>query len=99
MRMKRIVLPLVAAAFASVLITVGSLLYRQVIESSDYRADRFGFPYYWIEHVTVTFSGRTDYWNISTSNLAINVALLFTVSSVAMSLTLIFKSKRSLRGC
>jgi len=95
MRAKRIVFLLVGAAFISVLITVGSLLYRQVIEGSDYRADRFGFPYYWIEHVTVTFSGRTDYWNISTSNLAMNVVLLFTFSIAAMCLTLIFKSKRS----
>jgi hypothetical protein len=95
MRAKRIVFLLVAAAFVSVLITVGSLLYRQVIDGSDYRADRFGFPYYWIEHVTVTFSGRTDYWNISTANLAMNVVLLFTVSIAAMSLTLIFKSRRS----
>jgi hypothetical protein len=95
MRTKRIVFLVVAAAFVSVLITVGSLLYRQVIESSDYRADRFGFPHYWIEHVTVTFSGRTDYWNISTSNLVMNVVLFFTVSIAAMCLTLIFKSKRS----
>ena len=95
MRAKHIVFLLVAAAFVSVFITVGSLLYRQVIEGSDYRADRFGFPYYWIEHVTVTFSGRTDYWNISTSNLAMNVVLLYTVSIAALCLTLIFKSKRS----
>jgi len=95
MKARRIVFLLVAAAFVSVLITVGSLLYSQAIRHEDYWADRFGFPYYWMEHVTVTFSGRTDYWNISTSNLAMNVVLFFTVSIVAMCLTLIFKSRRS----
>ena len=97
MRAKRVASLLIAAAFVSALITVGCLLYRQVIEGTDYRADRFGFPYYWIEHVTVTFSGRTDHWNISTSNLVINVVLFFMVSIAALCLTLILKSNRSAR--
>jgi hypothetical protein len=95
MRAKRIAFLLIAAAFVSVLITVGSLLYRQVIEGSDYRADRFGFPYYWMEHVTVTFSGRTDYWNISIANLVMNVVLFFMVGIAALCLILILKSKRN----
>ena len=95
MRTKRIVFLLVAAAFVSVPITAGSLLYRQVIESSDYRVERFGFPYYWMEHVTVTFSGRTDYWTISTSNLVMNLVLFFMVGIAALCLILILKSKRN----
>jgi hypothetical protein len=95
MRAKRIAFLLIAATFASVFITVGCLLYRQVIESSDYRVERFGFPYYWMEHVTVTFSGRTDYWNISIANLVMNVVLFFMVGIAALCLILILKSKRN----
>ena len=95
MRARRFAFLLIAATFASVLITVGSLLYRQVVEMSDYRAERFGFPYYWMEHVTVTFSGRTDYWNISTSNLIMNVVLFFMVDIATLCLILVLKSKRN----
>jgi hypothetical protein len=95
MRAKRIVFLLVVAAMVSVLITVGSLLHSQAVEYSDYRTDRFGFPYYWIEHVTMTFAGRTDYWNIATSNLAMNIVLFFIISFGALCLTLVWKSKRS----
>jgi hypothetical protein len=95
MRARRIAFLLIAAALVGLLMTVGSLLCCQAIDYSDYRADRFGFPFYWIEHVTVTFSGRTDYWKISTSNLARNVVLIFAVSIAALCLTLIIKAKRS----
>jgi hypothetical protein len=95
MRAKRIASLLTGATFAGVFITVGCLLYRQVIEGSDYRAERFGFPYYWMEHVTVAFSGRTDYWNISIANLVMNVVLFFMVGIAALCLILILKSKRN----
>lgn len=95
MRAKRIALLLIVAASVSVLITVGSLLYCQIIEYADFEADRFGFPYYWIEHVKATFAGRTDHWNIETSNLAVNIVLFFMVSFVVLSLTLVWKSKKS----
>jgi hypothetical protein len=94
MRVKRIAFLLIAATFASVFVTVGCLLYRQVIERSDYRVERFGFPYYWMEHVTVTFSGQTDYWTISTSNLVMNVVLFLLVGIAALCLILVLNSKK-----
>jgi hypothetical protein len=94
MRTKRIVLLLVAVAFVSVLITIGSLLYRQPLRYADYEADRFGFPYYWIEHLTSTFAGRTDFWNIEILNFAVDFILFFLVGCVALCLILVWKSKR-----
>jgi hypothetical protein len=95
MRAKHIALLLIVAALISVLITVGSLLYRQVIRYADFEADRFGFPYYWIEHVKETFSGRTDRWNVEPSNLAMNIALFFVVSFAVLSLSLAWKPRKS----
>lgn len=80
MKAKRIVILLIAAGLISVVIAVGSLLYRLAMNYADFEADRFGFPYYWIEHVKATFTGRADYWSIETSNLALNIALFFLVS-------------------
>lgn len=93
MRAKRIVLLLIAAGLVSVVIAVGSLLYRQAIKYADFEADRFGFPYYWIEHVKVNFAGRADYWSIQTSNLAMNIVLFFLVSIAVLSLPLVWKER------
>jgi hypothetical protein len=97
MRAKRIVLLLIAAGLVSVFIAVGGLLYRQAIRYADFGADRFGFPYYWIEHVKETFAGRADYWSIETSNLAMNIVLFFLVSIAVLSLPLVWK-ERARRG-
>lgn len=95
MRVKRVALLLIVAALVSVLIAVGGLLYRQAIRYADFEADRFGFPYYWIEHVKENFAGPTDYWNIETSNLAINIALFFVASFAVLSLSLARKPRKS----
>ena len=95
MRAKHIPLLMIVAVLVSVLTTVGGLLYRQIIEYADFEADRFGFPFYWIEHVKATFAGRTDHWNIETSNLAVNIVLFFMVSFAILSLILVWKTKRS----
>jgi hypothetical protein len=95
MRAKRIVLLLIAASLVSVVIAVVSLLYRQAIRYADFEADRFGFPYYWIEHVKETFAGRADYWRIETSNLSMNIVLFFLVSIAVLFLRLVWKSRKS----
>ena len=94
MRAKRIVLLLIAASLVSVLIAVVSLLYREAIMYADFEADRFGFPYYWIEHVTDTYAGRTDFWNIAVWNFAVDFILFFAVGCVVLCLALVWKSKR-----
>jgi hypothetical protein len=95
MRAKYIALLLIAAAIASVFMTVGSLLYRQVIRYEDEEVVRFGFPYYWVEHVQVTFVGRADCWNIETSNVAVNIALFFIVSLGMLSLPLVWNRRKA----
>jgi hypothetical protein len=97
MRAKRIVLILIAASLISAVIAVGNLLYRQAIKYADSEADRFGFPYYWIVHVKATFAGPADYWNIETSNLAMNIVLFFLVSIAVLSARAFFHSKDHLK--
>jgi hypothetical protein len=93
MRAKRIVIFLIAAGLISVIIAVGSLLYRQATKYEDFEADRFGFPYYWIVHVKATFAGPADYWNIETSNLAMNIVLFFLASIAVLSARAFFTTK------
>ena len=94
MGVKSIVFLLIVAALVSVLVVVGGLLYHQPLRYADYEADRLGFPYYWIEHVTATFAGRTDFWNIAVWNFAVDFILFFAVGCVAFCLALVWKSKR-----
>jgi hypothetical protein len=98
MRVKQIVLLVIAASLVSVVITVGGLLYRQAIRYADFEADGFGFQWYWIEHVKATFAGRADYWSIKTSNLAANIVLFFLVSIAVLSLPLVWKPRKSWRA-
>jgi hypothetical protein len=94
MRTRHIVLLLTVAILASVLIAVVGLLYRQVTKYADFEAEKFGFPYYWVEHVKANFGGRTDYWNIEMPYLALNIAFFFVISLAALSLPLFWKPKK-----
>jgi len=91
MKTKQLFFILFAAALASGLITVGSLLFRQVIDYADFRADRFGFPYYWVEHVLMNFAGPADKWNINTENLAKNITIYFITCFTLLSLNFVKK--------
>ena len=95
MRVRTIVFLLIATALVSVLVVAVGLLHRQRLEYADYEADQFGFPYYWIEHVTATFAGRTDSWNMEVWNFAVDFILFLAVGCVALCLALALKSKRS----
>ena len=72
------VLALVVLAFlsGSILTTLGLLKF-EAIRMADFSADRFGFPYWWVEHVTDTFAGPADYWHVEMPSLAENIALYF----------------------
>jgi len=94
MKAKHIFLILFAAVLTSGLITVGSLLFRQIIDYEDFRADRFGFPYYWVEHVLMNFAGPTDKWNINIENLAKNFTIYFITCFAVFSLTFVRKLAR-----
>ena len=94
MKARRILLLILTAALVSGLITVASLLFCEVIDYADFRADRFGFPYYWIEHVLMNFAGPTNRWNINIENLSKNITTYFIACFAVLSLTLIRKPKK-----
>jgi len=75
MRVKPVVLLIVVVVLASVLATFGGLLYRQTLRYIDFEADRFGFPYYWIER---TLQPLLQGEQISgTSNYGISSSVLY----------------------
>jgi hypothetical protein len=41
---------------------------------------KYGFPYRWVTHVTLTFAGAADIWHYETLNLAKDVILFFLLS-------------------
>jgi len=84
---------ILAAALVSGLVTVSGLLFCEVVDYADFRADRFGVPYYWIEHVSMTFAGSTNRWNIIIENLAKNIAAYFVACFAVLSLILVRKPK------
>ncbi len=94
MRAKLAVLLFVVPALTSLLITVGSLLFLQTVDYADFGADRFGFPYYWVEHVYVTFAGPADNWNVLKENFVVNVALFYAASFAVLCLALVLKSRK-----
>jgi hypothetical protein len=77
---KRVLLMLVISALSSAVLAGASLLCEQKIAMQDYEAIRYGFPYSWLEHVTVNFAGMTDSWFLETSNLIKNMVLYFLLS-------------------
>jgi hypothetical protein len=70
--------------FFSVLSTAGllagGLAYVQSTKVLDFEAARYGFPYWWIERVLVTFAGRTDFLHVETSGLIKNITIYFLAS-------------------
>jgi hypothetical protein len=47
-------------------------------------ADRYSFPYYWIEHVSMNFAGSTDQWYINRETLAKNLTTYFMAYFAAL---------------
>ena len=80
MRLKHVLLLLILSILTSFALTALGLLYTEHVSITDSQYTKYGFPYWWIIHVTETFAGRTDIWQQDTSNLLKNIALFFTLS-------------------
>ena len=93
MNAKHAMLLLIFAALVSLIMTCGGLLVNESLRYADFETDRFGFPYYWIEHVLATFAGRADHWHIEIVNFGEDIALYFMVSLALLSLVLVFKRR------
>ena len=80
MRLKHVLLLLILSVLTSITLTALGLLYTEHVSITDSQYTKYGFPYWWIIHVTETIAGRTDIWQHETSNLLKNIALFFTLS-------------------
>jgi len=91
---KRLLLLLSFSILASGILTMAGLLNYELIRYADFWADRFGFPYWWVEHVLVTFAGPMDYWHLEIVNLVKDIALYFLLSFGLSFAILIFRQIR-----
>lgn len=80
MQLRHILLLLILSFPTSVALTALGLLHTEHVSITDSQYTKYGFPYWWIVHVTVTIAGPTDIWQHETSNLLRNIALFFTLS-------------------
>jgi len=62
------------------ILTTAGLLYIEHVNMTDSVYTQYGFPYWWLIHVSVTFAGVTDIWHFETSNLVKDVVLFFLLS-------------------
>ena len=93
--MKRVLVLLILSISSSMILTAGSLLHKQTVEMQDFVVDRYGFPYWWFEHVYVTFEGKTHYSHIEMSNLAKDIVLYLLVSLGIWFIILLSKQRRT----
>jgi hypothetical protein len=57
---RKALLILVLSVLTSLALTGVSLLYQESVQMTDYSAVRYGFPCYYLEHITMTFIGITN---------------------------------------
>jgi hypothetical protein len=94
MNAKRIILLLAFSILISLSLTIVGLLNYELIRYADFWADRFGFPYWWVEHVLETFAGPKDYWHLEVANLVKNIILYFLLSFGSGFAILVFKQTK-----
>ena len=88
---KRVLLIFFLSLLSSVVLTVIGLLYIEHINMADFAATRYGFPYWWLMHITVTIAGSTDIWRSETLNLVKDIVLFFLLSLGLWSVILLLK--------
>jgi len=97
MLLKQVLLLLILSILSSMALTVAGLLYIEHVNMTDSVYTKYGFPYWWLIHVDVTFAGLTDIWHFETSNLVKDTALFFLLSLGFWSLILLSKQKMTLK--
>jgi hypothetical protein len=93
MMFKSVLLIFVLSALSSLVLSAVSLLHQEAVQMTDYSAARFGFPCYYIEYVSQTFSGPTSRWYFTGENLVTDVNLYFIISLGLWSAILLIRNK------
>jgi hypothetical protein len=94
MTVRNVLFALVLSVLTSLALAAVSLLYQESVQMIDYSAVRYGFPCYYIEHVTVTFAGITNRWFFIGQNLALDIDLYFLIGLGLWSAILLISSNR-----
>jgi len=79
------------------ILTVVGLLYIEAVNIVDFVASRYGFPFWWLMHVMVTFAGITDIWYYDVPNLLKDIVLFFFFSLGFWFVVLLLKQRMTTR--
>jgi len=93
MLLKHVLLLLALSLLSNMTLTVAGLLYIEAVNMVDFVASRYGFPFWWLTHVTVTFAGATDLWHYEVSNLLKDIGLFFFFSLGFWGIVLLLKQR------
>jgi hypothetical protein len=98
MMVRNVLLTLVLSVLTSLALTAASLLHQEGMQMIDYSAVRYGFPCYYLEHVTMTLVGITNRWFFIGQNLVLDIDLYFLLSLGLWSAILLILSNRLSAG-
>jgi len=79
---------------SSIALTIIGLLHVEHVNMIDSVDTKYGFPYWWLMHVSETIAGRTDIWRLETSNLVKDMMLFFLLSLGFLCVIVILLSKQ-----
>jgi len=96
MLLKHVLVLLILSILSSMTLTLAGLLYIEEVYMIDFAATKYGFPYWWLIHIHVTFAGKTDIWRFETSNFIKDMILFFLLSLGFGILVLLSKQRMTL---
>jgi hypothetical protein len=96
---KSVLLLLILSVCGGLILSAVSLLNKETVQMEDFAAVRYGFPYYYVEHMLVSFSGSVDRWAFSGVNFVVNVGLYFLLSVGVWSAILLLRNRRRASLC
>jgi len=96
MLLKHVLFLFVLSILSSPILTVAGLLYVEHVSMTDSVYTKYGFPYWWLIHVSETFGGVTDIWSFEASNFVKDMMLFFLLSLGFGILVLLSKQRTTL---
>jgi hypothetical protein len=94
MIVKNVLILLVLSVSSSLILDAASLLFRETVQMADFSAVRYGFPYYYAEHVLVNFAGSTNRWVFLELNFILDTTMYFLLGLGLWSVVFFLRIKK-----
>ena len=65
-----------------VILTLASMVHFETESVPDLKVVKYGFPFYWIHHQTVSIAGPVDIWSFQWLSLVIDFVFWFIISVI-----------------